>query len=524
MPGTCLRHTELPNTSRLFADYLYHFDRVRHFYHHPFMDAVALRASATAIEYPDGQRSAIVKALRRFNGDHPLLKRLATPGTVAVVTGQQVGLFSGPAYTIYKALTAARLAAELEASGIPAVPVFWLATEDHDFAEVSVSWSFDEQNTPVELKIQTPSTGGPVGPIAIESYPADELRKSLASFPYAGEVMSMVDDAYRPGATLGDAFASLLRSLLGEHSMLLLDPMDPDIRQLAAPMVRKAVEYSRDLVPALLERNRELERHGYHAQVHVDEQTSLVLLLEGGKRVALKRKGDDYFAGSRRIPMSELLDLGTALSPNALLRPVMQDMLLPTAAYIAGPAELAYMAQSHVLYEALLGRMPVVFPRSGFTLLDYRAQKLFSRYELNLTSFFDGTEGLRERLARILVPPELTGAMESSRGEIASALDHLRHTLHRFDPTLEAALSTSRRKIEHQISKIEHKIQREAVRRDDRAEADTRWLTGLIYPNNHLQERTYSILPFMAKYGLDLRDRLYDNVELGCPDHHILTL
>src|SRR5947209_14972308 len=142
MESACLRHTELPNTSRLFADYLYHHDRVAPFYsvegHRP--------------EFPADRRAALVAALRAQNGDSPALDLLAEPGTVAYVTGQQVGLFSGPAYTIYKALTAVRLAAQSTAEGKPAVPIFWLATEDHDFAEVNHSWSFNSAGQPVPLK------------------------------------------------------------------------------------------------------------------------------------------------------------------------------------------------------------------------------------------------------------------------------------------------------------------------------------------------------------------------------------
>src|ERR1700679_2555931 len=179
MQPACIRHTDLPGTSRLFADFTYHFDRVARFYGHDPHDPAALAAAASAIVYPDDRRAAMVQALEAQNGPSASLRLLAQPGTVAVVTGQQVGLFSGPAYTIYKAITAARLARDLTAQGIPAVPIFWLATEDHDFAEVSQAWTFDGAHQPVPLRIESPAenTGRPrpVGGIRMDHPPLDEL-------------------------------------------------------------------------------------------------------------------------------------------------------------------------------------------------------------------------------------------------------------------------------------------------------------------------------------------------------------
>jgi bacillithiol biosynthesis cysteine-adding enzyme BshC len=315
-----------------------------------------------------------------------------------------------------------------------------------------------------------------------------------------------------------------VKRLLPGYGLLHIDPMLPAVRELAAPAIRAALSQAPELTEALLQRNQELIAAGYHAQVHVEDHTSLVFLLEGGRRIALKRKNGEYSANGRRFSTQELMDRAASLSPNALLRPVAQDSILPTVAYIGGPAELAYLAQSQVIYRRILGRMPVALPRSGFTLLDQRAEKLMRRYHLRLQDFFHGDECLRGQVAAELIPPAVASAMSDAKASTGAVLDRLNSALAGFDPTLVATLANNRRKIEYQLSKMERKIGREAMRRDERALRDASYLCNLIYPHKHLQERLYSIVPFLAKHGLDLVDRIYENIQLDCPDHRLLTI
>jgi bacillithiol biosynthesis cysteine-adding enzyme BshC len=427
---------------------------------------------------------------------------LARPETVAVVTGQQVGLFSGPAYTIYKALTAARLAELLNAQGIPAVPVFWLATEDHDFAEVNHTFVFDANHRPIRLSVDGAGIAErPVGRIPIAAPPVMELRAALAGFPYAEQVSAMVEQSYRPGTTFGGAFQALLEKLLSKHGLLFVDPLDDSIRRMAGPLLRGALSDAK-LQEKLMQRNKDLEAAGYHAQVHIEAKTSLVFLLDRDRRITLRRQNGDYASKDRRYTVSELIDRAEQLSPNALLRPVVQDYVLPTVAYVGGPAELAYMAQSQVLYDDLLGRMPVMLARSAFTLLDARTTKLMERYGLTgLVREFDQTQKAT-----------------------AESLSKLRDDLVSFDATLADAADKTRAKILYQLSKIERKTAREALKRNQRAGDEASYTSGLIFPEKHLQERLYSILPFIAKYGPELVDTLYEHVHLDCPDHKVLVV
>jgi bacillithiol synthase len=521
---SCVRQTELPHPTPLFIDALYHPERTARFYGNLHHDLASALSAARRIDFPASRRAALVAALEAQNPDSPSLAKLAEPATVAVVTGQQVGLFSGPAYTIYKALSAVKIAESLTAAGIPAVPMFWLATEDHDFAEVNHTWVFDGEHNPVKLEMRRSAGAQPAGEISLVAPPVPELRAQLRGLPHGETVADLVEATYRPGSTMGKAFGELLRRILSGFDVLQVNPMLPSFRKLAAPFLRAAVEAAPELVEGVLERNSELAAAGYHAQVHVEKATSLVFLLEEGKRLALRRHADSYVLNGRRFSTVELMDRAEALSPNALLRPVVQDSILPTAAYIAGPAELAYLAQSEVIYQVLLGRMPAVLPRSGFTLLDERSSKLLERYDLALPDFFHGEEVLRETMAAKLVPPTVNGALRQTAAAVDTALEGLHREVAAFDPTLAVALERSSRKIRYQIGKIERKTGREAIRRDSRAARDAAYLYGLVYPERHLQERLYSILPFVAKHGIGLAGQLYAVVDPHCPDHRLVVL
>jgi len=300
------------------------------------------------------------------------------------------------------------LAERLTENGIEAVPVFWLATEDHDFAEVNHAWVYDHDHQPSRLEcIASPVPNQPVGGIALDGFDWDALATALNGLPFTDQVLDLAKNAYRPGVSMGQSFRELTSALLGRHQLLYVDPMAESVRRMAAPLMRDAIAKGKLLKKKLLERNKELTAAGYHAQVHVDEHNTLAFLLEDGRRLSLRRPNDHYVVGGRLISVADMQNQAEHLSPNALLRPVVQDYILPTIAYIGGPAELAYLAQSEVLYRELLGRQPVALHRTGFTLLDARSQKLMNRYGICLPDFFHGEHELKERIAARLIPQEL---------------------------------------------------------------------------------------------------------------------
>jgi bacillithiol biosynthesis cysteine-adding enzyme BshC len=437
---------------------------------------------------------------------------------VVVATGQQVGLFSGPAYSIYKALTAVRLARELSSSGLEAVPVFWLASEDHDFAEVNHCWVFDAAGQPV--RIEAPAPGAlrrPVGGIPVAAPAVEQLRQALSGHPWGEDIAALAGEAYADSATFASGFHRLLARLLEAYGLLILDPLQPAMRRLMAPLLERALRTAPELNRRLRERDAELAPAGYHSQVRVEEDTSLLFLLEKGKRLTVR-------LGDERLTPEKLAARAEDLSPNALLRPVVQDYVLPTVAGVFGPAEVAYVAQAQVLYRELLGRMPVAVPRWGATLVDSRSARLMDRYGLTLPDFFHGEEAVRGRIAARLVPAQVRHQLDDAESRTGRLLDELGTTLTGFDPTLAAALDKSRRKILYQLSKVSAKTARETLRRNERAGADAAYLTHLLWPHRHPQERFYSILPFLARHGPDLIARLYAELRPDSPAHRVVLV
>lgn len=535
----CIPFTEIPRTSRLFQDFLYQFDRVASFYAWDYAKPDVFARAAEAVKQDASVRSTVAGALERqnreFGGDEKTFEniaRLRSGAAVAVVTGQQVGLLTGPAYSVYKALTAVRLATELSAQGLPAVPVFWLASEDHDIKEVNHTFLLDAHANlrRLEHRADFPPNRrvgevefGPEGNGLVAG--ASEI---LSAWPEGKTWSEAVAEALRGGSSYARSFGRLMARMFRGSGVVLVDPLDDDLHRLAAPVFARVIAEAEILEEALAARSEELERAGYHTQAKILEEGALFFVNVEGQRLAVRRRDASFWIrGARRLHAEELL-AWVARSPkdftaNVLLRPIVQDTLLPTAAYVGGPAEIAYLAESEVLYRRLLGRMPVIFPRASFTLVDARARRLMKKYSLGLVELFAGRQVVRDRMAQAYVPKFVHRRLEQSRKRLEKLLTDLKEPLQDFEPTLGGALDTAARKMRYQLEKIRNKVARAEAARDAVFEEHRRVLENLLYPNRTLQERQLNFLPFLSRYGRGLLDRLGEKVLAG-RDHHIIEL
>ena len=497
--------------------------------------------SAKVASVEPATRAEVAAILREqnqsFGGDAAALANIDrfAGGAVAVVTGQQVGLFTGPAYAIYKALGAVAMARWLTGQGINAVPVFWMATEDHDLAEVNHCTFISAKG--VSAKGQTQrfdlpdGEGASVGAIALGPTISHVVRQAAASLEGADaeSVADALRAAYTPDANYGLAFARLMARLLAGHGLILLDPLDARLHRLAQPLYSRAIEHSDACISALLARNKELEGAGFHAQVKVTSTSTLLFLRRDAKRLPIRRKNDAFVASAKSFSRDELLALAArepeSFSANALFRPVVQDALLPTAAYLGGPAEIAYLAQSGVLYDQLGVRRPVVLPRPSFTLIEPYIARLMKKYGLVVEDWFAGRQHVLRKMEAAFLPQKVEHRFAGGEKALRATLEKLRDPLGALDPTLLGALDNATKKISYQHAKLRARAARAAAFRKGVIERHEAALTASLFPHHAPQERTACLAPFLARHGSGLLDELLSRI---APDtlsqHHVLSL
>ena len=524
----CLPFSSIPHTSRLFQDFLHHFERVQRFYARPPLDSSWWQEEQQKIDYPAERRQAVAAILERQNrefgaGEKTLanIERLRA-GAAAVVTGQQVGLFGGPLFCLLKAVTAASYAEK-----IGAVPVFWLATEDHDFEEINYV-NFPETDHLKKFSVNVPHTeGAPVGKIIF----TDEITAAVQQVQAllgASEVAELLAASYRRGEDFGSAFAQLYSRACAELGIIFLNPLDPELHRVTTPVFGKALEQAGEINERLLDRNQELESSGYHAQVKVTPTHTLCFYLEDGVRTPVRLDDNDFVVGARKLSRKEMLEEAQRcperISANVLLRPIVQDFLLPTLFYIGGPAEIAYFAQIESVYRALTNHVTPVLPRFFATLVETRQAKLLERYELTLTDLFAGPEKLREIIAERGLPEGVTKSFDAAGDHLETALQLIQESLEKLDRTLVDAASNAGSKMRHQLQTLREKAARAEARKDSEIQRHADELSTLLYPNKELQEREIGAAYFLLKYGAGVVGRLKESLKQGCGEHQVVGL
>jgi len=528
MRAEALPVAQVPHLTRLYSHYLTDFSRVLPYYSCPPLSRDWMTSKP---EYPAERRAAVASVLEAQNqawgAGEAAQRNLARfrAGAAAVVTGQQVALFGGPLYAILKAVTAIKLAEEATAAGVDTVPIFWLATEDHDLAEVAFA------NLPAASHLQKVTVlpeakdGAPVGSIRFD----DEIKtavRTAAELLGESEVTTWLRESYVPGATFGDAFARLFARLFAEHGLIVLDPSHAELHRITQPLYLQAAERAPELTESLLERNRRLEAGGYHAQVKVTNTSTLLFAAEDGVRMPVQRINSHFLIGEKKVKPEELKakisGSPQSITPNALFRPVVQDHLLPTIAYVGGPAEVAYFAQSAIVYEKLLGRVTPIVPRLSATLVEPRIARKLEKYRLVPAMAFHGEELLTRTLATHALPPELSAKFVAARETLDAALGSLEMGLEKLDATLREASERSATKMRYQLQRLEQRAALAQQRRQDDIARHAHEIATALYPHKSLQERQVAGVYFLARYGMQLIAELKAHTDPASADHLLL--
>ena len=523
-----------PGLSRLFLDLCTRESSVQPFFALPSDTESWQRRPPIPDHWPE--IVAILAAQNPSGAAAPALEALRNGGGT-VVTGQQVGLLAGPLFTPFKAATALARVRQAGTSGRPHAAIFWLATEDHDFEEIN-HVTFPARRELRKLVYgASPSAPQPVGDLVFDESITPLLEQAWELLGYS-PAMEALAEAYKPGRTFARAFGEFYSAAFATQGLLMLDAASREVHRLGAPVLRAAIERADELHVALIERNRALEAAGYHAQVAVGPQSSLVFLIDDrtGARVSLRRvlpsatePAGSWQAGRQTYSTSELLGILDSeperISPSALLRPVFQDFLLSASLIVGGPAEVAYFAQSSVLYEKILGRITPAEPRLSATLIEPAIGELIRKHELALDRIFASTpDSLAQLLAARTMPVEgkqkLAEAGNALDHELASLLDWMRA----LDPDLGRSGETATRKMRYQMNRLRRLAANYQLQREASLDRHARTISRAIFPGGILQERVHGAAYYFARYGFELAELLTGQAANPCPGHKTIWL
>ncbi|MDE3154701.1 MAG: bacillithiol biosynthesis cysteine-adding enzyme BshC [Acidobacteriota bacterium] len=531
---------QLPGTRPLAADYAYQFDRLAPFFagnpavpqscaavvertlKHPRARA-ALAALLAAQQQRRGAPAAAVERARQF----------ADPRSVAIVTGQQAGLFGGPLYTLLKALTAIQLAEQIaRQQGVPAIPVFWVESEDHDWDEVRSCTVLDAELEPHTLALPTLAKNDPV-PVATVPLPAEVgpvVETLAATLPATEFTPALLDDlrqAYVPGRGMAEAFATWLEHVLGRLGLVVYDASDPAAKPLVADLFRREIETPGETARLAAAAGADLVAHGYHAQVQAHEDSPALFYLDGTRRPIRGQQGT-LVVGETPYEPAALAALAAQapahFSPNVLLRPLVEDTIFPTACYVAGPNELAYLGQLRGVYERYGIPMPLMHPRATATLLDSAAVRFMTRYQVGLESLQAQDESALNRLLEAQLPPHVEASIDEATRTVTAQMERVIEVLPVVDPTLAGAARSTLGRMQHDLKTLHNKLIQAAKRRDETLRRQFMHARRQAFPGGHAQERTVGFVYFLNQYGPALVDRLRETLPLDMGRHWILTV
>jgi bacillithiol biosynthesis cysteine-adding enzyme BshC len=532
----------LPNLPRLVEDYFYDYGKVGEFFDGDFRDAAAFERQTERVlarRIPRDELAAVLREQNQGYGCGPQtlgnIEAMEREQACAVVTGQQVGLFSGPLYTIYKALTAVKLAESLNHRGLGRfVPVFWLASEDHDSAEIDHIVLLDKDNTLQEVRCPMPAgeLKIPASDLVLPPEISDCLRR-LADYTreseFKADLTAALSEAYRPGRGWVEAFARWMTRLFQSHGLIFIDASHPLLKELGGEVFYQEIAEESAATPPALAASRKLREAGYDEQIHLHEGILNIFYAERERR-AVQWTGDAFEIKDPRETRSkdDLLALAKEkpflFSPNVLLRPIYQDALLPTVAYIGGPGEIAYFAQMKGVYEKFGLPMPVIYPRKAATIVEKKVDRVLKKFDLDITDFWGDTEGLVRSMAERQIPESLGRALSLASSHLEQDFEPLVREIAVFEPTLKESAHLSQGKMSRQLQFLEKKIVQAAKKRNDIAVEQIRKAGDNLFPNGHLQERIFNIGPYLLKYGPAFMDRLDRAIEIDETDHQIITM
>ncbi|MFC1492438.1 bacillithiol biosynthesis cysteine-adding enzyme BshC [candidate division KSB1 bacterium] len=520
--------------SSLFHDYINSFPKTADLYAGDPYNKDSFRAQISKVSKKDYRRDGLIDILAKQNINEsnsgmiqPLLDKLSEPRSCAVVTGQQAGLFLGPLYTVYKALTAVKLAEEIESSsGVPVVPVFWIEVDDHDFDEVRKFSVLSPSGEARKIEYDDGIEGMlPVWKRRLGDSFEDILNDISEIFGDTDNARSTIETLsgiFKAGKSMPEVFREFFRAYFPDVPLLFINPSDPEIKEIAKPFFRDVISRRGEVEKVLTDQNNVLESNGYKPQVEIREGIIRLFNFNGVERKRLTPGS----LGEGEGAVSEFVEQNfRGLSGDVLTRPLLQDYLLPTIAYVAGPSELAYMGQLKKLYGFLGINMPVIYPRWSGTLIDVKTGRNIEQLGFEVSDFIKHTE--KEILEKIFSEKdtgEYDGIFERTNVELQANLDDIKELAEKIDKSLVSMVDSQGNKLKFQVDKIRDKVMNALKNSDKQVQEKCRRISSTIMPGGKPQERVFSVLNYLVRYGSEFPELLIEKINTETDKHHIVEI
>jgi bacillithiol biosynthesis cysteine-adding enzyme BshC len=533
------RHPHLPH---LADDYIYDFGKVRGFYNGDFREPAAFERQTERVRSRQIAREALAAVLTEQNGGYgcgpetlSAIERIVRDKACAVVTGQQVGLFSGPLYTIYKALTAIKLSDALNRRGMGSfVPVFWLASDDSDLAEIDHIALMDKDNRLREIRCQT-SSGESKVPVSNIPLPRElgdcleQLKDLTLDTEFKADILSSLGEAYEPGRSYVNAFGRWMTRLFRSRGLILIDAGHPRLKEMGRDVFYREIAEESPSTRQAVAASERLRQSGYEAQIPLHEGILNLFYTESERHAIQWKEGAFDIKGIPSLDTKEaLLSLAKEkpflFSPNVLLRPLYQDAVLPTVAYVGGPSEIAYFGQMKGVYETFGLPMPVIYPRKSVTIVEKKIGHILTKYHLEVPDLWRNTAGAIGDITKDKIPGSVGEALLHVRDHLERDYASLKAEILAFDSGLAESVDLAKGKMNQQLNFMEKKVQQAATKRNDIAVQQLHKAVDNLFPNQRLQERVFNIVPYLIKYGAAFLDKLDQAIDIDVIDHQFLVM
>ncbi len=519
-----------PGGSDLARDYLEASDRVAPYYGASWRDTAAYHARLDDLDArfdADARRTALEAMTVPPAVSNERLDAWVEQGGLVVTTGQQPCLFGGPLYSIYKALTTLSLARALEAElGRPVLPLFWVASDDHDWAEADHTYAIDSANELRLVRVADP--GAEERSIHRVGF-SNQLDVALAEFlqvlpntDFSDDYIKLLRDANGSSATLSSSFQQIMEGLLAPQGLFFTDAANPVVKDRSSGVLLAELDAVES--EALLRGNAaSLEADGYHVQVHIMEG-GVNLFLEGPagrERLYRDDAGFRLHHSGERLTREDILARIQAdpsvLSPNVLLRPIVESQVFPVVSYVAGPGEMAYYAQIRGLYESHGMQMPVIHPRHGVTAVEPKIRKVMDKFEVGLETLSRPHHEIASEIAKDEVPADVRKALGELRGAVGDGSSKLLEASLAIDPTLKGPVTHARNTSFAAIQEVEKKIVQSVKRQNEIALAQLEKAQLHLFPEGKPQERVLNPFYYLFRFGNPFMDALVDALKVDLP-------